>query len=79
MSLLISLARIVVPEVVSAPSPQTLQEWTGGGMIQCQVSFGSQLIEWWKENTLLALLNLTNDNSGVLGDTSVQHGKHMHA
>ena len=53
--------------MLSAPSPQVLEEWSSGGgdrevgVVECYVGMGTQYIEWWKDNTQLALLNLTYD------------------
>ena len=65
----------VVPRVLSAPSPQILREWPNRGaaetvgVVECQVSAGTQFIEWWKESTqLLATLNLTYDDSSAIAD-----------
>ena len=62
------LSVAVAPKVLSAPSSQTLQalDESGGGevavgVVECQVSKGTQLIEWWRNNSRLALLNLTYD------------------
>ena len=65
----------VAPVVLSAPSPQTVQtldesrggEGGAGGVVECQVSKGTQLIEWWKNNSQLALLNLTYDSGSGAG------------
>ena len=56
-SLLLWLA--VVPRVLSAPSTQILQAWAGVGVVECQVSLGTQLIEWWLNGRQLAAINLT--------------------
>lgn len=61
--------------VLSAPSPQTVQtldesrggERGTGVVVECQVSEGTQLIEWWKDNLQLALLNLTYDSGSGAG------------
>ena len=72
-----------MPLVLNAPSEQTLQAWTGVGVVECQVSGGTQVIEWWLEGRRVAALNLTTrgtagggDNGNVTGtyESSTQQG-----
>ncbi len=69
----------VVPQVLSAPSEQTLQAWAGVGVVECQVSNGTQVIEWWLEGRQVAALNLTAQGGGGRGGensnaTKTEHG-----
>ena len=48
-----------MPQVLSAPSKQTLHAWAGVGVVECQCSNGTQVIEWWLEGRQVASLNLT--------------------
>ena len=53
-----------MPQVLSAPSEQTLHAWAGVGVVECQVSSGTQVIEWWLEGRQVAALNLTTQGGG---------------
>lgn len=72
-----------MPQVLSAPSEQTLQAWVGVGVVECQVSSGTQLIEWWLDGRRVAALNLTtrggdNSNATMYG-SSTQQGMYVYA
>ena len=38
--------------------------WAGVGVVECQVSNGTQVIEWWLEGRQVAALNLTTQGEG---------------
>lgn len=65
--------------MLNAPSHQTLQAWNvdvgvAVGVVECQVSMGTQLIEWWKDNSRLALLNLTYDGGSGRANEEEEEG-----
>lgn len=66
----------IVPEIWSAPTPQILQGGAGGGdvgVVKCQVSLGTQYIEWWRDNVQLAVLNLTYNGTSEAADLNYEN------
>ena len=52
--------------------------WVGVGVVECQVSNGTQVIEWWLEGRQVAALNLTTQGEEGVGENgnpaAAEHG-----
>ena len=53
-----------MPQVLYAPPNETIELDANVGVVQCLVSIGTRVIEWWLKDRLLASLNLADNING---------------